>query len=341
MENCGAVQQKISCIFETAVLDEQSSKREHQQFKVVATDTIKQGAIDSDIYSARATEKLDGTCCYIAKFEDKPWLWARFDRKPNKGAEKRFKKFQSLQQKLKREAGDQNTRGSFPWDFEKDFKDTPPYWIPASGVELVDGSPVPDEIGHTPGWVPISPSSRQYCWHLSAVDLENGVALVLRESQGSEVLFLEAIPLSDLEGKTAELIGTNINGNPYGIGSKKNPLHMLVVHGSISIRNPPNIDSTALREWFQTAGDIEGIVWHCANKSLFKLHRNHIGLPWPISEPALAKRRVEILVDTGAYEIDDGKCMLVRLSQFNGHVRDSLKDVEKLFITENSDTNGT
>ena len=36
MEKCGSVQQKISCIFETAVLDEQSGKREHQPFKVMS-----------------------------------------------------------------------------------------------------------------------------------------------------------------------------------------------------------------------------------------------------------------------------------------------------------------
>ena len=60
---------------------------------------------------------------------------------------------------------------------------------------------------------------------------------------------------------------------------------MLVVHGSISIRNPPNIDSTALREWFKTAGDVEGIVWHCVNKTLFKVNLEicllsvHFGMP--------------------------------------------------------------
>lgn len=337
MDQCGAVQQKISCIFETAILEEPSGKRENQQYKVVATDTIKQNAIDSNIYNAHVTEKLDGTCCYIAKFEDKPWLWARYDRKPNKGAEKRFKKFQSQQLKQRNDDKPLKDQNNFVWDFQKDFKDTPPYWIPASGVAMIDGSPVPDDIGHTPGWVPISPASRQYCWHLSAVDLQNGLALVLREIPGTDNLFLEAKPLSELEGHTAELIGTNINGNPYGIGSKKNPIHMLVVHGAISIQNPPKVDGTTLREWFQTGGNVEGIVWHCANKKLFKLHRNHIGLPWPVKNPDLSRRRVEILVDTGSYEIEDNKSMLVRLSAFHGHVCDSLKDLENLFNTENGE----
>ena len=34
MEKCGSVQQKISCIFETAVIEEQSGKREHQPYRV-------------------------------------------------------------------------------------------------------------------------------------------------------------------------------------------------------------------------------------------------------------------------------------------------------------------
>lgn len=341
MEEFGSVQQKISCIFETAVLDEQSSKRESQQYKVVATDVIKQSAIDGDVHSARVTEKLDGTCCYISKFEDKPWLWARYDRKLTKGAEKRFRKFQSQQQKLTRGEGSRNGQEKFEWDLQKDFKDTPPYWIPASGVKIMDGSPLADDIGHTPGWVPISPASRQYCWHLSAVDLQNGLALVLREAPGTDCLLLEAKPLSDLEGHTAELIGTNINGNPYGIGSKKNPCHMLVVHGSISIRNPPKIDSKTLKEWFQTNGNVEGIVWHCENKSLFKLHRNHIGLPWPVKEPALSDRRVEILVDIGPYELEDEKTVFKRLSAFHGHVYESLSALENVFVSETGETNGT
>ena len=46
---------------------------------------------------------------------------------------------------------------------------------------------------------------------------------------------------------------------------------MLVVHGSITVKNPPKIDNTALKDWFQTRGNVEGIVWHCPNKSLFKV----------------------------------------------------------------------
>lgn len=51
-----------------------------------------------------------------------PWLWARFDRKPNKGAEKRFRKFQQQQQKLTDGKDVPRSTVQFKWDLAKDFK---------------------------------------------------------------------------------------------------------------------------------------------------------------------------------------------------------------------------
>ena len=45
-----------------------------------------------------------------------------------------------------------------------------------------------------------------------------------REAPGTDCLLLETKPLSDLEGHTVELIGTNINGNPYGRFDNSNKL---------------------------------------------------------------------------------------------------------------------
>ncbi|KAG8578164.1 hypothetical protein GDO81_010406 [Engystomops pustulosus] len=89
----GSVQQKISCVFVTQVKDEPSSKREHQMFKVLATETLNPLALNAGIDSALATEKVDGTCCYVTTHKGLPYLWARYDRKPTKQAEKRFKKY--------------------------------------------------------------------------------------------------------------------------------------------------------------------------------------------------------------------------------------------------------
>ncbi|KAL4225756.1 hypothetical protein ACF0H5_016445 [Mactra antiquata] len=336
MESLGSVQKKISCVFETGVLDEPSTKRDNQSYKVVAKETIKQRALDNDVMNAIATEKLDGTCVYIAQFEGKPWLWARFDKKPNKGAERRFKKFQ-YQQKERKSCEESKETLKFHWDLVKDFKDTPQYWIPASHVEIVAGSPVPDDIGHTPGWVPISPGARQYCWHLSAVDLNNNLALVLSESDTGDELILSCVHLSDLEGHTAELIGTNINGNPYGLGSKKFPIHLLVIHGTIKVRNPPDINISSVKDWFKNTGHVEGIVWHCTNRTLFKVHRNHVTLSWPVDNPSLSRLPVRISTNISC-DLDTDTLLINQLIRLNGHVCDSLTQLEQLLCAEGTIT---
>lgn len=59
--------------------------------------------------------------------------------------------------------------------------------------------------------------NKQYCWHSSVVDCDTGAALVLRPSADDEdMLEVAAVPLADVMEQTLELIGTNINGNPYG-----------------------------------------------------------------------------------------------------------------------------
>lgn len=67
------------------------------------------------------------------------------------------------------------------------------------------------------GWVPVEKSNKQYCWHSSVVDYELGTALVLKQHPDDPgLLEVSAVPLSGLLEQTLELIGTNINGNPYG-----------------------------------------------------------------------------------------------------------------------------
>lgn len=67
------------------------------------------------------------------------------------------------------------------------------------------------------GWVPVEKNNKQYCWHSSVVDHNVGKALVLRPSaDDADSLEIAAVPLGDLLEQTLELIGTNVNGNPYG-----------------------------------------------------------------------------------------------------------------------------
>lgn len=40
-------------------------------FKVLATETLSEKALDADVYSAIATEKVDGTCCYVTNYKGK------------------------------------------------------------------------------------------------------------------------------------------------------------------------------------------------------------------------------------------------------------------------------
>ncbi|KAI5105533.1 hypothetical protein C0J45_5205 [Silurus meridionalis] len=290
MRRPGAVQQKIPCVFLTEVKDEASRKRDGQNFQVVATETVNPVAVESDVYSAIATEKLDGTCCYVTAYRGDAYLWARLDRKPTKQADKRFKKHQHSQKTCK----------GFTWNVEEDFRPVPESWIPARRVQYESGRPIPDEHGHIPGWVPVEDFNKQYCWHASVVDYRARAALVLRpNSEDEDLLEIACVPLTELMEQTLELIGTNVNGNPYGLGSKKNPLHLLVPHGILRVRNAPVVEYNQLRSWFRESaeGRVEGIVWHCNDGALVKVHRHHLGLKWPDGDTFLNSLPVEVHVD--------------------------------------------
>lgn len=246
------VSDKMPCIFETRV-DEgvESSKRAGQNYRVVAcADNVRPDAAKV-LESCVATEKIDGTCCIVKMFDGKPWLWARHDLRPKKSAAKRP-------------------------IAEKDYKEPPPNWTPAR-------SKIPGENGHIFGWVPVDPTARTHCWHLAAVDLNASTARVF----GSDARVTD-VPLIDLNECTMELIGTNVNGNPYKLGSKNEPVHFLVRHGSIEVEHLSFPEG--IREWFETEeGQVEGIVWHCRadGRTMYKLHRHHLGLPWPVERPKL------------------------------------------------------
>ncbi|XP_072291645.1 RNA ligase 1 [Eucyclogobius newberryi] len=322
MRRLGSVQQKIPCVFTTEVKEEASRKRDCQSYQVVATETLNPVAVDADVESAVATEKVDGTCCYVSPFRGQSHLWARLDRKPNKPAEKRFKKHKHLHRSSK----------GFWWNMEEDFKCVPESWIPAHGVKHVKDQPVPDPNGHIPGWVPVLARSKPYCWHSSVVDYDLGVALVLRPAHQEEPeraeLEMVTVPLDELLGQTLELIGTNVNGNAYGLGCKKSPLHCLVSHGSVLISSLPPLDFHSLRSWFQTRpeGRVEGVVWHCSDGTLLKLHRHHLGLRWPDGDTLLGSRPVEVLV-AAVIEDDNGNGLFTSLSKLHGRRFERLQDV--------------
>ena len=261
----------------------------------------------------------------------RPWLWARHDRKPNKAAEKRFRKFQQENPGLLSHGEDCDAvtdEPRFHWDVEKDLKVIPAEWIPSVDATSKDSNIVPDINGHVMGWVPIDPNSRQHCWHLSVVDLNNELALVLGpRSESLNQLELTLQPLSELLECTLELIGTNINGNPYKLGTKQNPFHILVRHGVIPFNAPLPLNFGDLKDWFETnlEGGVEGIVWHCSGGRMYKLHRHHMKLDWPVQRPRLLSCSVNININCG--NGDYGSSLICNVCKLHGKTFSSLEDL--------------
>uniref|UniRef100_A0A8C0BEA1 RNA ligase 1 n=1 Tax=Buteo japonicus TaxID=224669 RepID=A0A8C0BEA1_9AVES len=278
-----------------------------QPFKVLATEAITGKALEADIYNAIPTEKVDGTCCYVTTYKGQPYLWARMDRKPNKQAEKRFKRFlYSLE------------------DYNKGFF-KPLY--NSKRRSKVNIGPILVENG----WVPVEKNSKQYCWHSSVVNYEAEIALVLKHHADPGLLEISPVPLSEILEQTLELIGTNINANPYGLGSKKQPVHLLVPHGAFEIKNPPTLKQTDIVSWFEgcNEGKVEGIVWHCRDGCLIKLHRHHLGLHWPLAETYLNSQPVVISFNRTKYDCDfEPKSLFHRFSNLDGRRFDRLKDIK-------------
>lgn len=263
---------------------ERSAKRVDQGFRVIASDRLRDSTLEAILSECRTTEKLDGTCVLVRHWKGRPWLWARHDRKPTKFADKRFRKFQNDCA----QTGDWNQGKSFSWNILEDFREVPEEWIPASGSVTENGDIIPDAGGHIPGWVPVK--AKSHCWHSSTICEESNLALVLCPSkQMPNKLEIILQPLEELDNCTLELVGTNINANPYRLGSKRWPVHLLVRHGILELSEVSCPTKGCLRDWFSDhpEGQVEGIVWHCPSGTMYKLHRHHLDLKWPIDNPRL------------------------------------------------------
>ncbi|XP_013420727.1 uncharacterized protein C12orf29 homolog [Lingula anatina] len=327
-----SVQAKVPCIFKTIVIEEQSKKRSYQPYRVVASEELREDAVAAGVLDVLPSEKLDGTCVIVKQFREQPWLWARHDKKPTKATDRRFKKFQTIHRAWQA-SGKDGPQPSFSWNLQKDFKEVPENWEAAEGLEKEGDHYLPDSNGHIPGWVPVDPSLNAHVWHLSVLNLHKGLALVLQPAKEENGLLEITIrALSELQGQSLELIGTNVNGNPYGLGSKKDPFHLLVVHGSIVCSAPPELSHKALKSWFETQppGRVEGLVWHCADGSLFKLHRHHVDLPWPVPELQLVSHPVLVNVDCVKYEIHEDLSLICKVGKLYGQTFSSIADVFKI-----------
>jgi len=310
-----SVKSKIPCLFQSIVQNTPSSKRPDQQHKVIASDQLHPDAFEVIHRSSfTPTEKLDGTCTLVHEHGGVPWLWARHDRKPNKITGKQLKNNKFSTSTSSKSSND-SLEDRIHWNIESDYKEPPFDWIPASGVLDKDGKLLPEVNGHIPGWVPVDPRSRQHCWHASVVDLHRGFGLVLQPASTKNHLEIDFQPLGELIGCTLELIGTCINGNPYKLGSKQKPVHVLVRHSIIRFSELPPINYVDLVTWFENnrEGRVEGIVWHCVESGLmFKLHRHHMDLKWPVDNLKLLSFPVKINIDVEKWANSDSASDLMR-----------------------------
>ena len=74
-----------------------------------------------------------------------------------------------------------------------------------------------------------------------------------------------------LDGRTYELIGPKVQGNPEGLN-----LHQLVRHGALPVDCAP-CGFDAMRHWLATH-DVEGIVWHHPDGRMVKIKGKDFGL---------------------------------------------------------------
>ena len=202
---------------------------------------------------------------------------------------------------------------------------------------------LPDDIGHIVGWVPVDPSLRQHLWHLSAVNLNEGIGLFLYDQDGSqEPIRMKVDRLENHSGKTFELIGTHVNGNPYKLGCKKSPIHVLVQHGEFTIDSFPGIENgfshSKLETWFneERDGHLEGVVWHADDGRMFKLHRHHLNLKWPVDDLRMFSR--SIYIDLKQYEVNghNKNALFELLKTVDGRTFESIDSLSKWSIDGSS-----
>ncbi|KAM6424926.1 RNA ligase 1 isoform 4-T4 [Rhynochetos jubatus] len=138
------------------------------------------------------------------------------------------------------------------------------------------------------------------------------------------------IPAKDLEFSNGNPLPDE-NGHMPGLGSKKQPVHLLVPHGAFEIKNPPPLKQKDILSWFEgcNEGKVEGIVWHCHDGCLIKLHRHHLGLRWPLAETYLTSQPVVISFNRTKYDCDfEPKSLFHHFSNLDGQRFESLKDIK-------------
>ena len=147
---------------------------------------------------------------------------------------------------------------------------TPPNnWIPTSEK---------DKKGHWIGFLPLDEKSNDDKYHRMVLNEDRTIGKFLFFKNNE--FYEKEEKLSNYNEKTVELIGPKINGNLYNLND-----YYLVIHGSIPIIDPPEINLKSIKKWFNESKNsgIEGFVIHFENGDSFKLHRYYLKLPWDSS----------------------------------------------------------
>jgi hypothetical protein len=255
---------KINCVFNTTRVEVPSKKRSGQSFSVIVSDSLSQDGRSVLEAQGIPTEKVDGTPCMVKDGR----LLKRQDRRPSEAGTAKFTAYEKSLTEW--QAAPNGNRPQMVWDLGEDWRPPPDGWIPADA---------PGDAAHWVGWLACSATKPDDKWHLSALTADHSHAHLL--VQRGSIIQVEDVPLQQLEGMTFELIGPKVQGNLYGL-----PAHCLMRHGSIRFTTPPPTTIPELRVWFESDldGAVEGIVWHSAEHGMVKVHRHHLGLPWPLKD---------------------------------------------------------
>ena len=129
-----------------------------------------------------------------------------------------------------------------------------------------------NNMGHQIGFMPIDKNDK---WHLDCMT-SNGENINVLKKIGRSIAIINT-PITELEGKTVELIGPKIQGNPHEVSQ-----HCVYIHGDIQIKNSFIINKLSDTKNMFLNNPImsyfEGIVVHFSNGNLYKLHRHHLDI---------------------------------------------------------------
>lgn len=137
---------------------------------------------------------------------------------------------------------------------------------------------------HLIGFMPVCRDNKEDKWHTSVL-LPLGDKEIFHEPMAKTLvlekgkLCIRYVLLSELEGRTVELCGPKIQGNPHGF-----PMHCLVPHGMFVLKLPNEalyFEKEPFVKWFnECCGKFEGVVVHFKSGEMFKIHRHHLDLKW-------------------------------------------------------------